>query len=87
LIAIILRPSHEDSNHVADSRHSTNPRVPGAKEEGREEGLKEGVEIGFKIGIAVAKLIAGNKSAEEIATILLLDVERVRKALRSIDAG
>ena len=44
-----------------------------------QDALKEGIEKGMTI--AIAKMAANKMSAEEIATILKLDVERVRQAV------
>jgi predicted transposase YdaD len=51
------------------------------KQEGKVEGKVEGLREGF----AIAKLAAKNKTVEEIAAILKLDVELVRKAMADAD--
>ncbi len=53
--------------------------------EGREEGREEGIEKGIEKGIAIAKMAANKMSAAEIASILELDVELVRKAMPNTD--
>jgi predicted transposase YdaD len=57
-------------------------------QEAKEEGFKEGFERGLKKGIeevaAIARLAAGNKSIEEIAAILELDVEMIREVLAAV---
>lgn len=56
-------------------------------QEARDEGLKEGIEKGIErgiekgIAIAIARMAANNMSAGQIAAILELDVEVVRRAL------
>ncbi len=65
-----------------------------AKEEGLKEGMEKGIEKGMEKGIekerqrniqeklgSVAKLAALKMSAEDVAEILGLDIELVRKAM------
>lgn len=58
-------------------------------QEAREEGLKEGMEQGIEKGIsmAIAKMASKKMSAAEIAAILELDVELVRKALANANGN
>ncbi len=54
-----------------------------AKEEGLKEGLKEGMEKGT--ADAIVKMAASSIAAEEIAQILKLDIEAVRKVLEKAE--
>ena len=57
--------------------------------EGIEIGIKESMEVdipmGFKKGAAIVRLAARQKSIAEIAAILELDAELVRRVLAQVD--
>ena len=66
-------------NDIRESRYYQD-----ALQEGKQEGLKEGKEEG--IAFSIAKMASNKKmSAEEIANILELDVELVRKAMTKVN--
>ena len=52
-------------------------------QEAMEEGRKEGIEKG--VAIAIAKMVAEKRSAAEIAAMLGLNVELVRRAMANTD--
>jgi predicted transposase/invertase (TIGR01784 family) len=52
-------------------------------QEAMEEGEKKGIEKG--VAIAIAKMVAEKKSAAEIAALLGLNVELVRRAMANTD--
>jgi predicted transposase YdaD len=52
-----------------------------AQEEGLKKGLEEGLQQGIALAIDIEKMAAKRMSAEEIASILEVDLELVRRVL------
>lgn len=89
--AIIYKLSHmsrEDVQAMLQIHDIRQSRIwQEAREEGLKEGLKEGIEKGKGevIAFAIKKMASKKMPAEEIAALLELDIEQVRKILASAD--
>jgi predicted transposase YdaD len=55
-------------------------------EKGLKEGFEKGLKEGFEKGFAIVRLLAEKKSVADIAAILAIDVELVRKVLAQMES-
>jgi predicted transposase/invertase (TIGR01784 family) len=69
---------------IRESRAYQEAREEGI-EMGIEKGVEKGIEMGIEKGVAIAKLAAEKKSVAEIAAILEVNVELVKRTLAQVD--